>query len=634
MRWDLVKLYGRLLRFLGPHVSILLAAVAFMVFFAALSGFSLAIIIPFTEIVLSGDTPAELSDRHNLEVETSADGVTELSGDGGNLRQSLERAFYGAIRGDDRRSTLNRFCVVLVLIFLFKNIFWYAQSFLIVRVEQNVIRDIRNRVFEHYQSLSQDYFSQSHSGTLISRVIYDVDLIRGAIANGFASLIRQSLLLMVYLITVLIASWQLFFLAILVLPPNLWLIDRIGHTLRRSSRVSQTKLARLTAVLGETLGGMRVVKAFGLEGHRIERFSTETQSYAGEMVRMTRIGSLAAPLTEMLGVLVAVVILWYAGSRVAADGEASGRFMLFIVGMLSMMQPIKILSQVNITIQQGLAASRRVFDVLDSVPTVKDGPDARPVQRLEKEIRMEGVGFAYDADTPVLREIDLTIPRGSAVALVGPSGAGKSTLADLIPRFYDPTEGRITLDGSDLRDLRIADVRREIGLVTQDPVLFEGTIYENIVLGRRNASRKEVMAAAEAANAAEFIERMSDGYETWIGERGHMLSGGQRQRLTIARAILKNPSILIFDEATSSLDSESETLVQAAIDNLLRDRTSIVIAHRLSTVRHADTIVVLADGRIIQRGSHDELLVEGGLYRRLHDMQYCDRVEEAGPGTP
>jgi subfamily B ATP-binding cassette protein MsbA len=694
MRLEVLRLYGRLLRFLRPHGGYLAGAVLFMGAFAAFSGFTLAMIVPFTEIVLSGEGPGELSRRHGtvptgvpgLELSlpeegapsggsgssgsgaggtqagTSETGSTETgtpetrasgTGAGGEgaevegnrlfqdrespagivrsglaLRQRLEAGFYHLIEGRDRRSTLSRFCVALFLIFLLKNLFWYAQSFLIVRVEQNVIRDIRNRVFEHYHKLSLDYFARSHSGTLISRITNDVDLVRGAIANGIADLLRQSLLLLVYLITVLLASWQLFLFAIIVLPPNLWLIDRIGQTLRRSSRVSQSRMARLTSVLSETLGGMRIVKAFGLERERTGRFSEETHGYARTMIRMTRIGSLASPLTEILGVLVAVLILWYAGSRIAGGEAASGRFLLFIIGMLSMMQPIKVLSQVNIKIQQGLAAARRIFEVLDARPSVADPPGAAPLRGFESELRMEGVEFAYRQGVPVLESIDLTISKGKVLALVGPSGAGKSTLVDLIPRFYDPTAGRILLDGRDLRALPLADLRRQIGLVTQETILFEGTVRQNILMGRPDASAAEIEAAARAANAHEFIAEMPDGYDTWIGERGLLLSGGQRQRLSIARALLKNPTILIFDEATSALDSESEALVQEAIDRLLRNRTAIVIAHRLSTVRHADGIVVLAGGRIVQSGRHETLLAQDGLYQRLYQMQFRDRAEE------
>ncbi|MCA9726473.1 MAG: ABC transporter ATP-binding protein [Candidatus Eisenbacteria bacterium] len=661
MRFRTARLYGRLLRFLRPHLGGFIASVVFMAAFAAFSGFTVAMIIPFTEIILSGKVPGQTEmsapsaasatrpdagdpggDRTRLGTGTVDSGSpaapADPSGDTEqrpDLRSRIDtwrtRALgtvYAWIRGADTKETVGRFCLVLFLIFLLKNLFWYAQSYLVVRVEQNVIRDIRNRLFAHYQTLSQDYFSASHSGVLISRVTNDVDLVRGAIANGIADLTRQSLLLVVYLGTVLFASWRFFLVAIVVLPPSLFLIDRIGHTLRRSSRVSQNKMARLTAVLAESLGGMRIIKAFGLESNRVARFSDETDSYARTMIRMTRIGSLASPLTEILGVLVACGLLWYAGTRIAGDEEASARFLMFLVGMLAMMQPIKMLSQVNIKIQQGLAAARRIFEVLDSRPSVAEPVHPRALDGFHDRIALRKVGFAYRADVPVLRDIDLEIPKGKVLALVGPSGGGKSTLVDLIPRFYDPTEGSITLDGVDLREIRLADLRAFIGLVTQETILFEGTITENIRMGRPDATDTEVQEAAHAANAHEFIASFPEGYDTWIGERGQLLSGGQRQRLSIARAILKNPEILIFDEATSALDSESEALVQEAIDRLLESRTAVVIAHRLSTVRHADWIVALADGRIVEAGTHETLLARNGLYRRLYEMQFQDRAAE------
>jgi len=606
-----LRLYARLLKFLRPHLGTLVWAVVFMGLLAAFSGFSIAMIVPFSEIVLSGKTPAEI-------------GPSPGPGTALDLKDRFAERFYDVIRGSDSTETLGRFCLAVILVFFLKNVFWYAQSYLIVRAEQLVIRDIRDRLYDHYQRLSLDYFDTTHSGILIARIINDVELVKGAIANGFAQLIRQTFLLLAYLATVLLASWRLFLIAGVILPPNLWLIERIGHSLRRATHVSQEMMARITGILSESLQGVRIVKAFGLEGEVIRRFRVETQNYAKTLVRMTRLGSLHAPLTEIFGVVLAVAILWFGGRSLVPSEQGTGRFLLFLVGMLSMMQPIKVLSQVNIKIQQGLAAASRIFQILDERPSVSAPEDPAPLPRLHNTLRYEGVGFSYDGDVMVLEDIDLEIPHGAVIAIVGPSGAGKTTLVDLIPRFYDPTRGRLTMDGVDLRRFDPRGLRERIGIVTQETILFNDTVARNVAFGRPGADLREIEAVCRVAHAHGFIEALPGGYDTVIGERGIGLSAGQRQRLSIARALLKNPPLLILDEATSALDTESERLVQDAVSHLLRSRTAIVIAHRLSTIRRADRIIVLDEGRIVQEGSHEELMKAGGLYKKLYEMQFED----------
>ncbi len=651
---EALQTWARLMRFHRPRAVLFALTILFMAMSAAFGGLSLATIVPFTEIVLRGNvqTSEEHADQEATTQGASMDGAgrdaqapvrqvavagsaepDSVAGAGADSaataeqrlsgwRERMEAWFFSVISGRDRLDTLRRFCIVLVLIFLLKNIFWYAQSFLSVYIEQTVVRDIRDHVFARYQALSLDYFQGMHSGILVSRITNDADLARGAVANGLMELLRHIFALLTYLVLVLIANAQLFFWSILILTPSTLLINRIGQALRRISRVSQERMAAITSVVGETVRGIRIIKAFGIETHQAGRFMRETGDYCRTLVRMTRIGSLGMPLTEILAVAVTALLIYIGGRRIILEGSQPGYFLLFLIAFLSMIHPIKAIHQLNVRIQHGLAAGTRIFEVLDAVPTVREASDPKRVDGLRQAVVFEHVSFAYDVDEPVLHSIDLEIPAGSVIALVGPSGSGKSTLVSLIPRFYDPQHGRIRLDSQDLRALSISDLRRLIGIVTQETVLFQETIAANIRLGRLDASDDEVIAAAKAANAHDFIAQMPRGYETLIGERGLRLSGGERQRITIARAVLKNPPILILDEATSALDTQSERLVQEAIQNLLVRRTAIVIAHRLSTVRRADRIVVMEKGRIAETGSHDQLLAAGGLYRTLHELQF------------
>jgi len=638
---EALGVWRRLMRFHRPRVWLFALTVLFMALSASFNGLSLASIVPFTQIVLRGDVQ---EDGPAAATEVSADTPTLAAADttgatdrsledkAANFRQKAERAFQGLIRGDTRLDTLRNFCIVLVLIFLLKNIFWYAQSFLSVFIEQTAVRDVRDSIFNRYQSLSLDYYQGRHSGLLVSRITNDAELARGAVANGMMELLRHSFALITYLVIVLFANASLFMWAILILTPSALLINQLGLVLRRISRISQEKMARLTSVVGETVRGIRIIKAFGAEEHQAGRFMRETGEYCRTLVRMTRIGSLGMPLTEILAVSVAVSLIYIGGRRIIIENTQPGYFLLFLAAFLSMIQPIKAIHQLNVRIQHGLAAGRRIFEVLDAEPSVREAADARPVPRFGQAIELDRVWFEYDDDQPVLRDVTLSIPTGQMVALVGPSGGGKSTLVSLIPRFYDPTRGRILIDGQDLREIQVPGLRQQIGMVTQETILFHDTIAGNIRLGNPSASDEAVIAAAKAANAHPFIEQMPDGYETMIGERGLRLSGGERQRITIARAVLKNPPILILDEATSALDTESERLVQEAIQNLIAERTAVVIAHRLSTVRRANLIVVLAEGRIVETGTHDELLACGGLYHRLHELQFA--APDIGATTP
>ena len=612
-----MKDYFRLLSYLKPHLKYLVPAMIFMLLFAGMSGFSITMIVPFTKIVFS--KPGEVS-KPVLEQkegpEKEKESLLVI------LPQTLKEKFNQVILGKTQLETLGRFCILVFLIFLIKNLFWYTQSYLIVRVEQGVIMDIRNKLYSHFHLLPLEYFHGQKTGVLISRITNDITLVRGAVANGFAETLRQGFLMLVYLFLVFWASWKLAFIAILLFPPAILIISKFGRKVKKSSVITQEKMGNMTSVLQETISGIRVVKAFVMEKFEIKKFVDTSRDYFKTMIKLTRIGSLAPPLTEILGVLGAVLILWFAGKDILAGNLDPGRFFLFLFATLSLMQPVRAISNLNIDIQQGLAAAKRIFEVLDTQPKIKNQPDAIKKESLDRNVTFDKVSFSYDGKKQVLSDISFEVKSGEVVALVGPSGAGKSTLMDLLIRFYDPTKGEIKIDGIDLRKVELGSLRNLMGIVTQETILFNDTVWNNIAYGHENASQERVYNAARAANAHDFIMATPQGYQTIIGDRGVKLSGGEKQRLAIARALFKNPPILIFDEATSSLDSESEALVQEAIDRLMKGRTVFVIAHRLSTIQNVDKIVVLEHGRIVQMGDHKSLLEQGGLYKRLYDMQF------------
>jgi subfamily B ATP-binding cassette protein MsbA len=616
----------RLVGFLAPYKAKLTGAILCMAVFAGAAGLSIGLFSPFLQILFADPASTMVGSAAPATPPAGVGALPPMSGTWGSLARwpaFLREPLEGFLFDRPPLEALGRLCVLILIAFLVKNLADYGQSFLMTSVEQAVVRDLRNALYRHLHRLPLAFFHGERTGILASRIVHDVQFVRGALAAGISNVIKESLLLTVATAWVFWASWKLALVSLLILPPCVGLIVWIGRRMRRRSEAMQARMADLTGVLYETIANVRVVKAFHAEEFEARRFGRENDRFYQAFLRLRRMGEASGPLAEMAMVLIAVGVLWYGGQQIFVQRALEPHnFFLFVVALLTMMSPLKRLSTVNSVVQEGLAAADRIFRLLDTPSTVADKPGARPIAGFAREIRLEHVTFRYGDGPDVLHDVDLTIRHGETIALVGPSGAGKSTLVDLLARFYDPTGGRVTIDGEDLRDLRLADARKLFGIVPQETILFHDTVARNVAYGRDDVDPAAVEAAARAANAHAFVSRLPEGYETLIGERGVKLSGGERQRLALARAVLKDPAILILDEATSSLDSESESLVQDAFERLRAGRTAVVIAHRLSTVQRADRIVVLERGRIVDQGTHQELLERGGLYRRLHDLQF------------
>ncbi|MDX9759581.1 MAG: ABC transporter ATP-binding protein [Bacteroidota bacterium] len=530
-----------------------------------------------------------------------------------------------AMAATDALTALKVLCVLIIGAFFFKNLFGYAQSWLMAPAEQGIIRDLRQQLYDHMNRLSLSYFTEEKKGMLMSRIISDVQLVNDSAIAVVNSLFRDPPQILVYTVLLFVIDWQLTMIAFILLPVTGLVLAKIGDWVKKESVLLQESIARLTSVLDEGLSSMRIIRAFRTEKYEMGKFAKENQSYYRTFVRIKRQRDLASPITETLSVLVVVVILWFMGDAILSgrSGMSSGVFVAYVFAMLQMMQPLKYFGQTVNHISQGIAGAERVFQVLDIAPRITDRAGAVDIDTFHDRIELREVHFRYDTGEEVLAGISAEIRAGEVVAIVGPSGVGKSTLVDLVPRFYDVTGGAVLIDGRDIRDITVRSLRGLMGIVTQETFLFNASIRENIAYGEEWVDEERLVAAARAANAHEFILETPKGYDTVIGDRGVKLSGGQRQRLSIARAIYKNPPILILDEATSSLDTESEVLVQKAIENLMAGRTSIVIAHRLSTIQRADRIYVLNAGAVAEVGTHAELLRDpDGLYTRLYQMQF------------
>lgn len=602
-----MKNYLRLVKLIMPHIGIFALAILCMVLSSAFSASPLSMIIPLVDRIISGKNvviPAGVTPPAFL-----ANIVNKV-----NTLPPIE--------------LLNIMVALLVVLFFLKGIFEFLQTYLMSDVSQRVIRDVQNRIYKKLMSLSMDFYSHNPTGKLMSRITYDAAVIRDAISTGIADTFYQPIQLVFYTIIMIGVAfyfgipWKLILISLVLFPMILYPVIRIGKKLRKISRESQEKFGDINNLLLETITGMKLVKSFSMEDYEWHKFKHQNQLFYKMSMKSIKRMKIVSPLTECIGVILTAVILWIAGKGIVSGELSAGVLGAFVAALFSMMKPVKKISNVYGVNQQAMAAAERIFNLLDEPVTVKERPDAKDLDAFEKEITFENVFFRYEKDD-VLSGVGLTVKKGEIVALVGPSGGGKSTLVNLIPRFYDPYRGTVKIDGIDVRDLSLESLREKIGLVTQETLLFNDTVKANLSYGHVDADAKKLVQAAEAANAHSFIKDFPQGYDTVIGERGVKISGGQRQRIAIARAVYKNPPILILDEATSQLDTESEKLVQEALNNLMKGRTVIAIAHRLSTVIHADKIVVIEKGRIADMGSHKDLLDRSPLYKKLYEMQFA-----------
>ncbi len=602
-----MKLYLRLLKFLNPHIRLLSLATFFMLLNSvATNGVSVSMVIPLVDKIIGGKQivlPTKVPDF----IQNIVNSINVMS-----------------------TADLFKWLIWFLLVaFLLKEIFTFLQSYLMTDVSTRVLTDLRNKVYNKLLDFSLDFYTKEHAGNLVSRITYDTSIIQNSITEGLTTLVSQSFQVVVCLVMVFSVraiykiDWMLLILSMLVLPTLVYPIVRIGKKLKKISTSTQEQMGAVTTTLFETISGIRVVKAFGMEEYERNKFAKQNHGLYRLFMKSAKREQLIGPITEYIGVVCAALVLWLGGSKVVSGELSAGAFIAFLVSLMLMVRPFNQLSRVYSIIQKALAAAERIYNIMDTEATIKDMPNAVAIPVLKDRITFKNINFGYDS-VPVLKDIGLEVKKGEVVAIVGPSGCGKSTLVNLIPRFYDPTRGEVLIDGRDIKSATLESLRGQVGIVTQETILFHDTIRANIAYGGQVASDEEIANAAKIANAHDFISKLPEGYNTIVGERGHRISGGERQRIAIARAVLRNESILILDEATSQLDMESEKLVQDALEKLMKGRTVFVIAHRLSTVKFATKIIVLDKGRIVETGTHEELLRKNGLYKRLYDLQFLE----------
>ena len=602
-----------LVKYVKPYRGYLGGSIVLNMLSAVLNIFSFSLIIPILQILFKMSN-------------TVYSFIPWDSADMGFKDIVINNAYYGVtvlIQDKGAAMTLFLLCLWLSITTLMKTACYFGSSAIMIPIRTSVVRDMRRELYNKILTLPLGFFSQERKGDIIARMSGDINEVESSIMSTLDMLLKNPILIIFYMGTLIITSWQLTVFTIVVAPLLIWLMSALGRTLKKKSLQAQALWSDTMSQLEETLGGLRVIKAFVAEDKMQTRFNNVTEAVKKKTGRVATRQALAHPMSEFLGTVLIAIVLGFGGAIILSEKAwfDAPTFIFYMVILYSVINPLKDFAKAGYNIPKGMASMERVNKILETDSSIKEAPNASDVTGFNDEITFSNVSFSYDEDRKILDDINLTVKKGTTVAIVGESGAGKSTLVDLIPRFYDVTGGSIKIDGTDIRDMKIHSLRSLMGNVNQEPILFNDTIFNNIAFGVEGATMEQVIAAAKIANAHDFIMEKEDGYNTNIGDRGMRLSGGQRQRLSIARAILKNPPILILDEATASLDTESEKLVQEALDRLMSTRTTIAIAHRLSTIKNSDEIIVMHEGHIVERGKHEELLALNGYYKKLTDMQ-------------
>lgn len=603
-----INKFNRVLAYVKPYWGSVTMNIVFVVLSTIFSLFSFSMIVPFLNLLFNPDNLITVKPEFSL----SSDALLE----------TMNYYISAIIIAKGQRMALLFICAMLVFAFFLRNLTTYMASYYMASVRVNSIKDMRAAVYNKILVLPLSFYSRQKKGDIMARITTDLQEIEVSIMNYLDVFIKSPITIIAYFAYMLGVSWELTLFVLCVLPIGGIVIGKIGKSLKKDSKEGQTRLANIIANIEETISGLRIIKAFNAIDYTNEKFEEQNSGYSKLLKSVHRKRDLSSPMSELLSAVVISIVLWF-GSTLILSGSASitaANFIAYIIVFSQIIPPAKSFSHGFYNLQKGMASAERVFEILDADEVIFEKDNAKHITEFKDSIKYNNVVFRYGKDD-VLKNINLNIEKGKMIALVGESGGGKSTMVDLLPRFYDVCEGSITIDGTDIRDYKINDLRALMGIVSQESILFNDTVHNNIAFGMKNATREDVIEAAKVANAHDFIMQLENGYDTYIGDRGMNLSGGQRQRLSIARAVLKNPPILILDEATSSLDTESEKLVQDALSKIMSNRTSVVIAHRLSTIQNADDIVVLAKGHIVEQGKHDELIAKNGVYKRLTDLQ-------------